>query len=627
MCGITGAYIFKSDQTQTLRCIDNAVAALALRGPDAHNTYSHNQIALGHARLSVIDTSSAANQPLHDSTGRYTIVFNGEIYNYKELRHSLKQKGYTFKTESDTEVLLYMFINEGTVCLDKLNGFFAFAIYDSVENTVFIARDRMGIKPLVYYIDEAKIIFASEIKSVLEYNIQKEIDQTALFTYLQLNYIPAPKTIFKNIFKLESGHSIIIKNNKTSVKQYYSIPSPTISYFSGNYNDAQSRFKELIGQSIQKRMVADVPLGAFLSGGIDSSIITGIASQYTDKLQTFSIGYKDEPYFDETRYAKLVAKKFKTEHTVFSLTNNDIYENLFNVLDYLDEPFADSSALAVNILSKQTRKHVTVALSGDGADELFSGYNKHSAHLRASNQNITNSLLKYTNFFWKHLKGSRNSKIGNTIRQINRFSCGVKLTAQERYWRWCSFVDEHSAGLLLQQWPSENEYLTLKNKYTSLIEDDNVNSVLYADTKLVLPNDMLHKVDMMSMANSLEVRTPFLDHSIVEFANSLPQNFKINPSIRKKIVQDSFRNILPAELYNRPKHGFEVPLLKWFRNELKPFIENEVLNKTLIQEQGIFNTTETENMKRKLFSNNPGEIHAQIWAMIVFQHWYKKYFL
>jgi asparagine synthase (glutamine-hydrolysing) len=387
--------------------------------------------------------------------------------------------------------------------------------------------------------------------------------------------------------------------------------------------------ESLLDASVERRLVADVPLGAFLSGGIDSSIIVSLASKHKKDLNTFSIGFKDEPYFDETYYANLVAEKFKTNHTVFSITTEDMYEHLYDILDYIDEPFADSSAIAVYILSMHTRKHVTVSLSGDGGDELFAGYNKHKAELRARQNNLVNTAVKTGLPIWQMLPQSRNSKFTNIFRQLERYGVGLKLSPQERYWRWCAFVNESDALKLLkgQTVTNKTEIERRKDAVLKYVKGGNsINDVLMADTQMVLPNDMLTKVDLMSMANSLEVRVPILDYTVVDFAFTIPTQFKISGGHTKRILKDAFRDVLPDELYTRPKRGFEVPLLKWFRTGLRSLIEDDLLSDKFIEEQGIFDIHEIQQLKRQLFSSSPGEVHARIWGLIVFQYWYKKWF-
>jgi asparagine synthase (glutamine-hydrolysing) len=373
-----------------------------------------------------------------------------------------------------------------------------------------------------------------------------------------------------------------------------------------------------------------VPLGAFLSGGIDSSIVTGLAAKHKANLYTFSIGFKDEKFFDETNYARLVAKHFKTEHTVFSLTNNDLYEHVNSILDYIDEPFADSSAINVYILSKETRKHATVALSGDGADELLAGYNKHAAFYRAIHPGLKESLVASFLPLWKSFPQSRNNFFSNKARQLQRFAEGMKLSSKERYWHWAGFASREQAYQLFSQNSKDNlnrhEFNQFKDELLKTIPDkESINDILLTDMNLVLPNDMLTKVDLMSMANALEVRTPFLDFELVNFAFTLPDEFKINPKIRKRIVQDTFREFLPAELYNRPKKGFEVPLLKWLRKEMKSLIEDDLLSEKFVTEQNIFDYPSIVELKKQLNSSNPGDVHARIWALIVFQWWWRKF--
>jgi len=606
-----------------------ATQALAKRGPDFQDIYTDGFVGLGHRRLSIIDTSDAGNQPMWDESGRYCIIFNGEVFNFKELKSALQSKGVSFRSESDTEVLLQLYIREKENCLHQLNGFFSFCIYDKQEQSFFLARDRYGIKPLLYLIDEDKFLFASEMKSMLCYGIDKTIDYTSLHSYLQLNYTPAPHTIFTHVKKLSPGHYMKVAKGKMETHSYYDIPfSKDQINRRISYEQARTKFQDLLEASVQRRLIADVPLGSFLSGGLDSSVVAGLASKHQPDLHTFSIGFKDEPFFDETDYARLVAKHFNTEHTVFSLTNNDLYEHVHDILDYIDEPFADSSAIAVYILSKETRKHATVALSGDGADELLAGYNKHEAMYRMLYPGFKENLVGSLSGLWKALPHSRNNPMFNKFRQLNRFAQGMKLDVKERYWHLAGFATELESLQLFSpaalEQLKQQQYQARKNEILKTVGSGSMNEVLLTDMKLVLPNDMLTKVDLMSMANSLEVRSPFLDYELVNFIFSLPEDFKINTSIRKRIAQDTFKEMLPAKLYNRPKKGFEVPLLKWFRGEMKSMITDDLLSKSFIEEQNIFNYIEIAKLKKQLFSSNPGDVHARVWGLIVFQWWWKK---
>jgi asparagine synthase (glutamine-hydrolysing) len=628
MCGITGIYAFNLVGKFNKVHVTAATMSLSKRGPDFQDIYLEEWVALGHRRLSIIDTSEVSNQPMWDESRRFCIVFNGEIFNYRELRKELEARGVTFFSTGDTEVLLKLFMYEKENCLSRLNGFFSFCIYDKVEESFFIARDRYGIKPLYFSFNEDRFIFASEMKAILKYGIEKTLDYDSIFTYLQLNYIPAPASIFRGVSKLMPGHYLRVRRQQLEEHQYYEVPRTSLHEPAPtDYDSAQSELKKLLEDAVQKRLVADVPLGSFLSGGIDSSIIAGLAARHKPDLHTFSIGFRDEKFFDETHYANLVAKHFGTNHTVFQLTNDDLYAHIFSVLDYIDEPFADSSAIAVYILSKETRRHATVALSGDGADELLAGYNKHAAAFRILNPGWKETMVSGLHPLWRLLPQSRNSPLTNKFRQLHRFSGGMRLNGRDRYWQWAGFASETEArGLFTPETLQaiSLEYDNRKDKIlASIPRQESINDILQTDIRLVLANDMLTKVDLMSMANSLEVRVPFLDYRVVDFVSRLPGEFKINRNIRKRILQDAYRDFLPKELYNRPKKGFEVPLLKWFRREMKSLIIDDLLSESFIKEQGIFNYDAILQLKTRLFAANPGDVHARIWGLIVFQYWWK----
>jgi len=591
MCGIVGCYWKSAVPENAEAILREANDQLSKRGPDAEGIYINENLGLGHRRLSIIDTSAKSNQPFFSDDKSLTIVFNGEIFNFRELREELIKKGHSFRTSGDTEVLLKAYQSFGKKCLNKLNGFFAFAIFDHNKQSLFLARDRFGIKPLVYCNTYSQFSFASEIKAILPFGVKRELNYHALFTYLQLSYIPQPVTAFKNVRKLPPGHFI-------EIKKLNKIPDeiePTSYYESSSYGgraeasakkyiETKDQLRALLEDSIEQRLVSDVPIGTFLSGGVDSSIISAIAAKKVKGLKTFSIGFSDEEFFDETEYAKKVADKIGSEHRVFSLSNHDLYDSLLNTLDYLDEPFADSSALAVNLLCERTSEYVKVALSGDGADELFSGYNKHAAEFRIRNPHIGDKLLPLAGPVLSFMPKSRNSRLGNFGRQLDKFIKGRRLSKTERYWLWASIQSEEEANYFIKEGPQVRQqrisdeafvYKKLKEQWLKPItKQGNLNEVLITDQSLVLANDMLRKVDSMSMAHSLEVRTPFLDHRLVEFVNKLPVEYKINQGMRKRILQDAFKNDLPSELYNRPKKGFEVPLLQWFRTELRGLIED-----------------------------------------------------
>lgn len=633
MCGIAGIVALTPKGFPSLPSIREAVSSLRRRGPESNGVAEFEGLSLGHSRLSIIDTSVAGNQPMSDPSGRFTIVFNGEFFNFREHRDALIRRGVKLQSSSDTEVLLNWYILEGPACLQRVNGFFALAIYDRAERSLFLARDRMGVKPLVTFLDTDRFCFASEMKALLQMNIPARLDRVSLFEYLQLNYVPGPESMLQDIRKLEPGHYQFIRNiGQDAVVEppvmFYKIPESPFETAPG-YLDAQKAVHSLLERAVERRMIADVPLGAFLSGGIDSSILVALASGMTKQLRTFSIGFRDEPQFDETHYAELVARRFKTEHTVFRLTTDDLYSVLEPALDYIDEPFADSSALNFFLLSSETRKHVTVALSGDGADELFGGYHKHAAEWRLRNNRSAATAIRLLGPLWKRLPRSRNSTWSNRFRQLDRFSVGASLPAAERYWRWAGFEDEAPVSRLMQgalTSLNQQEYVRRKSRLTRFIRGgDSMNDVLRNDMELVLVNDMLTKVDMMSMANSLEVRTPFLDYELVDYVSRLPGEYKIDGRGRKKVLRDAFRDLLPPELYTRGKQGFEVPLLNWFRGALKSHITGNMLSRERLAEQGIFDPEAVGLILQRLFSRDPGESVAQVWALLVFQHWYERY--
>ncbi|MFL5740273.1 MAG: asparagine synthase (glutamine-hydrolyzing) [Flavisolibacter sp.] len=625
MCGIVGAVAYNQQGESYLQRIETATSCLLHRGPDGGGVFRNHSVALGHRRLSIIDTSISANQPMYSMDRRYCIVFNGEIFNYKELIRKYLSS-HAFQTSSDTEVFLELFIQMGTACFTHLRGFFAAAICDTKTNEVFVVRDRFGKKPLHFYQDENALLFSSELKSLFAFGIPKKINWHTLSYYFQLNYIPSPLSVVEGVKKLEPGHYLKISNGRVEEKAYYQLSVHPQEYEQLSYEEAQKKLVRLMDEATDLRLIADVPLGAFLSGGIDSSVVVALASRHKQKLKTFSVGYKDQPFFDETRYAQLVAKKYNTEHTVFSLTNQDFLEHIDDVLNYMDEPFADSSSIPTFILSKYTRRHVTVALSGDGGDEVFAGYNKYKAEFNMMQPSLKRSLVKGLHPLWKVLPKSRNNKVTNTIRQLHRFAEGAGLSAEDRYWRWASMMPENKTlELFAADKMQSNGRTSLKELFPWPISGKDLNEVLLADMNLVLVGDMLVKVDIMSMANSLEIRSPFLDQEVVEFAFGLPARYKIDGRMKKRIVQDAFRDLLPPELYNRPKQGFDIPLLGWFRKELWGKINDDLLSDTFILDQGIFNPDTIKELKQKLHSSNPEDSHETIWALLVFQQWWKKY--
>ncbi|MCQ2608484.1 MAG: asparagine synthase (glutamine-hydrolyzing) [Bacteroidales bacterium] len=622
MCGISGIYSFSKSAEQYISFVEKSIATLRKRGPEVQLVQCKGNAVLGHARLAILDTSAAGNQPFTDRTGRYTIVYNGEFYNYRDFYPELHADGITCTSTTDTEVLLYLYCKYGKDCVSKINGFFAFAIYDSLEDTLFVARDRMGIKPLYYIQTDSFFGFSSELKGILEFPFERQLNKNALFAYLQLMYVPAPMTMVQQVVKLMPGCSLFVSKKGVEEKRYFSLQTNSDACVP-SYEEAQKTLVQKLTESVQMRLISDVPLGTFLSGGIDSSVVSTIASRYVDNLQTFSIGFKDNPYIDETKYARLVAKNIHSQHTEIQIDNQTLEESVYDILNSIDEPFADSSAIAVHVLCNRVKPYVTVALSGDGADELFAGYHKHMAHYRLQQHPRVNSLLALGHPLVKRLPQSRSNAVFNTFRKLVKYTEVAGMNPDDVYWKLCCFASQEQALAELKD--KHVDLQEIRALYSVEKSGSDINSVLLADQKLVLANDMLTKVDRMSMENSLEVRTPFLDHTLVDFVNSLPTEYKINGKMKKRILQDAFRKDLPAELYGRSKKGFEVPLQLWCKEAFLD-LENQLLSPSFVKEQNIFESDAIINVVEQSKSYSQSFAPMQVWALLVFQSWWKRYF-
>ncbi len=620
MCGIVGISVKNNHYITQLGHIDKALKSIQHRGPNNQQSKRcSNNLVLGHARLSIIDLSQSANQPMTDHSDRYTLVFNGEIYNYKSLKHQLKSKGYQFKTSSDTEVLLNMLIEYGEDAIHQLNGFFALAFYDAQQDKLLLARDRFGIKPLLFYQDDNQLIFSSELQVFFKFDIDKTLNDEALELLFTLTYIPAPHSILKQVTKAKPGCFYTYQNNMLTESTYYQ-PS-IIKPIDVSFEEAQHQVNELLHQSVKLRMVSDVDLGAFLSGGVDSSIIATLAKDYKSDLKTFSVGF-DDTFFDESKYAEAVVKKIGSQHTKISLNKQDFKINFDEFIDKITEPFADSSAYAVYLLTKQTSQNLTVVLSGDGADEVFGGYRKHFAEHTIQNTGfVQKNAVKLIAYLMKRQNTGRGGRLSDTNRQLQKLASSYSMSADERYWKWASFINENDRKQLLKK----STLINYKNYINFKRNVNGVNQVLLNDQKLVLPNDMLTKVDMMSMSNSLEVRTPFLDHHLVDYVNSLPSNFKVNKKGRKQVLIEAFKNRLPKEVYQRTKKGFEIPLENWLSDDIDEMLTSFIFTKTYINQQGLFNYNFLkdlrQNWKRKRFSD---AIYL-VWTLLIFQNWWDKY--
>lgn len=620
MCGIVGIANFHHSVLEHTHSLQQSIQKLSHRGPDYQHMYTNTHVLFGHSRLSIIDTSPSAHQPFLDKSKQYAIVFNGEIYNFLELRQKLKKKGYDFETRSDTEVLLYLYIEEGIECLRQLNGDFVFAIYDQKKQNIFIARDRFGIKPLYYSIQNHTLYFSSELKGLLPLlRHTPSMSHDSMLLYLQLNYIPAPLTIYDNIYKLKPGHFIVFDASNHHIKPYYQLPQKIENGI--EEAEAVKTFSNLLVQSVERRLISDVPIGCFLSGGLDSSIISALAKQFKPDLNTFTISFKQHSFFDESPDAERVAKHLGTRHHSIPVDEQELLEIIPTLLEHLDEPFADSSAIAVSVLAKYTHKHITVALSGDGADELLGGYYKHTAHDLAFRWYPWRHIFYPAHWVLGLMPQSRNTPWQNKVRQLKKFSDGILTPHTQRYWNWATFMHEAKAQTLLKKTENRLSYLSFIPT-----EAASMHQVLINDISLVLPNDMLFKTDSMSMMHSLEVRVPMLDHELVNFTVSLPASFKIKKKQRKIILKKAFAHLLPYGTMHKPKHGFEVPMHSWLQGPLSPLL-NELTEKSFIEKQQLFRYQEVRKLIEMNRSFNPSDSSVHLWNLIVFQYWWKKIYL
>lgn len=619
MCGICGVISMTSTGAPYLERVSEALSRIAHRGPDNRKVYQSGNFAFGHARLSIIDPSEDSNQPFIDKSSGLVCVFNGEIFNYKTLRSELEKNGEEFVTEGDVEVLCRLIHNYGLDGLNRIHGFFAFCIYDESSGEFILARDRFGVKPLYLFRDENHFCFASELKGVLPFIPKPEIDISSLWYYLSLNFLPGNMSMLRGVSRMNAGEAMILKGKGMQIKKWY---QPDVELREGS----KTNLKDTIEVAVQSRLVADVPVGTFLSGGIDSTIVTGLASQLQPGIESFSLGFTDHPFFDESTWAELAARKFGTRHHRIQVTDKDLLEDFFPFLDSIDEPFADSSAFNVYILSKYTRKHVKVALSGDGADELFAGYNRHRAYMLASQNhgllNFSGLIAPVLNIFPQSRKGF----FSNKLRQLQRFAKLKNLSDSEKYWYLSAISQPGEVASILKSGEQEVDF-SYRNFISAQVNKHDFNTYLRADVSMVLEGDMLVKADRMSMRHGLEIRNPFLDHRVIEQAFLIPSHQKINSSGQKIILKQLFSDLIPPEILQRKKKGFELPLEKWLKRELRPYIEKELLSDDLLAQQGIFNLQNVHLLYREFLSSRPGDSTARLWAILVFNHWWKSVFL
>lgn len=622
MCGIYGEISLVNKQVNRIK-FTQALDQLEQRGPDSSGTFFKDNIALGHRRLSIIDLDSG-DQPMFDTNKQLVIVFNGEIYNFLSLREELIETGFTFKTTSDTEVILNGYKKWGIEgILSRLEGMFAFAMYDIHRKKVFIARDKFGEKPLYYYKNNEKFVFTSELKGLKHTIKDKRINKVALNLFLSLSYIPAPFTIYDNVYKLMPGTFFELNlEGDIKEKKYYSLLNRLkgIKKYA-DFNTAKKTLKSLFKDSIKIRMISDVPIGAFLSGGIDSSIVASEMSKQSSKpINTFTIGFVEKEY-DESERAKLVADNIRSNHYVKKIDYKDVVEDLDEIISYYDEPFGDSSAIPSNYVAKLARENVKVVLTGDCADELFAGYEKYLGFYYSARFNKIPSIFK--KIVVKLINSIPHTRITNSfLRKAKKVIMTADLNPFElHYEMMCLGFNDVSRKELLISSNFKEINSIIKMRYYNYNDGNDQEKGFYTDLTTVLEGDMLTKVDRICMKNSLEARTPFLDSKIVEFAFSLPLSFKIKGKNKKYILKETFKDFLPKETVKLKKKGFGVPIDYWFKNELKEELK-DLLDKEYLLEQGIFNPDVTEQLMSEHFSGKENH-KGKLWNLYVFQKWFK----
>lgn len=625
MCGIAGFSSFSTSwgDESTLLAMGDSIAH---RGPDAHGTYIDEHVGLCHRRLAIIDLSEAGNQPMYALDGDLVLVFNGEIYNFIELRKELEQSGFAFKTKTDTEVILAAYIHYGDDFVEKLNGMFAFALWDKRQQSLILARDRLGKKPIYYYHDGKDIVFASELKAILTIaNIPRKIRPDAVYDFFAYQYVPDPKTIFEGIYKLPPAHWMKVEAGKEIlIKPYWDLSYSDA--YQKTEQDIKAELAQIIQECTQSRMVSDVPLGAFLSGGVDSSGVVALMAKSSDKpVTTCSIGFDSKKY-DEVEFAKIVADQYKTDHHEFTVRKT-VEENLEHIVSFFDEPFADPSLVPTFFVSELARKQVTVALAGDGGDEVFAGYEKYAVD--ATENNVRASIPKVLRD--TVCAGLAKALHGNPVSLLKRAGSlmhSVSIDPAMGFYvsnsmmtdqTWDALVKDEFSATLAGYHPSKLSV----DYYHRADADDHLSRILYTDIKTFLPGDILVKVDRMSMANSLEVRAPLLDYKLIEYAARIPSFLKFNGKEKKYILKEVFKPLLPDDILYRKKMGFSVPLASWLRNELKSICESKLLSSTA----GLcefFEAKQIHKLWQQHISQNYD--HSRVlWSMLMFELWWQRY--
>ncbi len=611
MCGIAGMWDLGSPADKDL--LKRMSDAITHRGPDDEGSYTNGGVGLASRRLSIIDLSTG-KQPIHNEDRTAWIVFNGEIYNFDTLRDRLEKKGHRFYTNTDTEAILHLYEEKGLEAVKELNGMFAFAIYDEKKRMLLIARDRLGIKPLNYLFDGKRLLFGSEIKSILEdKTFDRRVDSQALNEFMAFEYVPSPLTMFKGIRKLPSGHLLVMKDGKLETQRYWDMrfdPLPKDErYF-------EKRLSAVLKESVRKQLVSDVPLGAFLSGGVDSSSVVAMMAELNpEPVKTFTIDFDEEGY-GEGKHAERIAELLGTDHHTEVLGQKDILRLIEKKEVFTDEPFTDPSSFPTYLVSKLARKHVTVSLSGDGGDELFAGYDWHLAeklypiYRAMPAKNLIGPLVDALPI-QKQKKGF--------INKIKRYRFGSTMP-EVGHLRWMSTLTEedHEEVFVQKMDKPFKRVLDLDHK-----PDDLVNRMSYIDIKTYLPGNNLYKVDTMSMLNSLEVRVPLLDNDMLDLAAQIPSNLKLNGMTTKHILKKTMAGRLPKDILHRKKQGFSIPMKIWINNELRHVVDDSLSERNL-REKGFFDPGHASRIISEHRAGKKDNWH-RIWSMVCFNEWHDRY--
>ncbi len=628
MCGIYGFFHLDKSKAANSSILEAMGKTLVHRGPDDSGHLTSRYAALGHRRLSIIDLSEHGRQPMSNEDGSVWIVFNGEIYNFQDHIETLKAKGHRFRSHSDTEVILHLYEEEGIACLDKLNGMFAFVLWDKKKDEIYLARDRAGIKPLHYAEVGGQIVFASEIKALLKHPaVSRQIDLEALNEYLSFEYVPAPRSIFADIKKLLPAHFIRVRNGKKKLERYWR-PSYTASAIRRSEEEYSEEFHEILKRSVKRHLISDVPLGVFLSGGVDSSSVCALMREITPgNIKSFNITF-NEASFDESVHSRRVAEHLGTEHHSRALDVQKALDLIPETMNYLDEPLGDASFIPTFLLSRFTREHVTVSLSGDGPDELFAGYPTYSAHRAALfYERLPRSLKRGIEWMIGRLPVS--SANLSFEYQLKKMLAGMSESSPvRRNYAWLgSFGASDKAGLLSPQVAAalrgSNEYQAAEDYFASCASTDFLEKLLYCDQRFYMQDDILVKVDRASMASSLEARVPFLDREVLDFAARLPSSLKLKHLTTKYLLKKTMKGRLPADILHRKKKGFGIPLAQWFRSQLKPLLL-EKFEEGKIHREGIFEPSAVTRLLREHFENKKDN-RKQIYTLLNFELWHEKY--